>query len=700
MPVTARTRPWILISLTLVLLAALAVVPVTPAAGQTTTSCEDLAAVDLAEVTAITSEVVPAGEFTPPGGGDPITELPELCRVALTVDPQVNIEVWLPTTTWNERFQAVGGGGYAGSISYSGMAGAVRDGYATASTDTGHVGGTGDFALNDDGTLNWQLIEDFAYRSLHQLTLKAKALIEAYYGQSEAFAYWNGCSTGGRQGLMEAQRFPDDYDGILAGAPAINWDRFHPAHLWPQLVMQEELGGPMDTCKLEAATAAAVEACDELDGVADGVLEDPRDCDYDPHDLVGDELECGTFTEADAEAIRKIWQGPQTTDGEQLWYGLPRGAPLTALAGSSPFFVGLQHAVYWVNQDPSWDWTTLTYETYEDFFTRSYQKFNTVIGTDNPDLSGFRDSGGKVLIWHGWSDPLIFPQGTIDYYERVLDRMGGLDQVEEFARLFLAPGVGHCRGGVGPNPVDLFDELVEWVEDGDAPEALTASLVEDGEVVRTRPLCTYPDTARYTGKGSTDEAASFLCGVATPTRIGGTDRYATAVAAANEVFPDGTETAVVATGEAFPDALAASALAAQTDAALLLTGSEVLPDVTADALDNLGVSTVYVIGGQAAVSDDVVDLIDVGNRNVTRIGGNNRYETAALVAARVAALGDTRQVNGQNAAFLTTGANFADAVTASAAAAAGTPTPVLLTRSDRLSDVTREAIDDLRVAVV
>lgn len=470
--------------------------------------CEDLADLDLPEVVAITAELDTDGEAAGQTG------LPEFCRVALTVDPQVNIEVWLPVDgVYNQRFQGVGGGGYAGSISFGGMGRALRDGYATASTDTGHVGGSGAFALNPDGTLNHQLIEDFASRSLFELTNKSKALIDAFYGQPADFTYWNGCSTGGRQGLMQAQRLPDGYDGILAGAPAINWDRFHAAHIWPHLVRLEEVGDePIDSCKLNAAVEAAVAHCDGLDGVEDGIVDEPRRCDFDPAELVGEIVDCGEFTEADARAIRLVWDGPRDTDGERLWYGIPVGANMGALAGgSNPFFIGLQHAQLWVNQDPDWDWRTLTYDTYEDFFNLSVEKFNDVIGTDDPDLSAFRDNGGKVLIWHGWADPLIFPQGTIDYYDRVLEEMGGERKVKEFARLFMAPGVSHCGGGPGPNQFDMFGTLIDWVEGDEAPDRIIASRVEDGETVRTRPLCAYPDVARWTGSGSTDDADNFEC---------------------------------------------------------------------------------------------------------------------------------------------------------------------------------------------
>lgn len=471
-------------------------------------ACDALDSLSLPDVTAITAELDTDGT----AAGQ--SSLPAFCRVALTVAPQVKIEVWLPTqATYNSRFQAVGGGVYAGVISYSAMGGALRSGYATASTDTGHSTSplSGAFALNPDGTLNWGLIEDFASRSLFELTKKAKTLIDAFYGQPAAYSYWNGCSTGGRQGLMLAQRFPDGYDGILAGAPAINWDRFIPAELWPQVVMQRELGVPIAQCKLEVASQAAVSACDGLDGVVDVVLGDPRHCEFDASTLVGTHTPCGDITAADARVIQMIWDGPRGTDGSFLWYGLAKGAPLNALAGTNAFPIPVEHFRYWIKRDPAFDWKTLDYAGFEQSFRLSHHVFNDAIGTDNPDLSGFRDAGGKVLMWHGWSDQLIFPAGAIDYYDRVIKTLHSTEQVQRFARLFMAPGVFHCGGGTGPQVFDMFGALVRWVENSEAPDRIIASRVENNVVVRTRPLCAYPYVARYDRKGDPNSADSFDC---------------------------------------------------------------------------------------------------------------------------------------------------------------------------------------------
>lgn len=471
--------------------------------------CDALDDLSLPDVSAITAQLVTSGS------SDGQSNLPAFCRVAITVQQQVKIAVWLPTpATYNDRFQAVGGGGYAGSISFGAMANALRNGYATASTDTGHSSSVtpgGSFALNPNGTLNWPLIEDFASRSLIELTKKAKTLIASYYGEDATYSYWNGCSTGGRQGLMLAQRFPEGYDGILSAAPAINWDRFIPAELWPQVVMQQELGGPIAQCKLGVASQAAVASCDGLDGVVDGVVDEPRRCDFDPRSLVGTGTPCGDFTAADARVLQMIWDGPRGSDGEFLWYGLAKGAPLNFLAGTFPFPIATDHFRYWIEQNPAFDWHTLDYAGFEQRFRESQELFNGVIGTDDPDLSAFRDAGGKVLIWHGWNDQLIFPEGAIDYYERVIKTFHSTEQVQRFARLFMAPGVFHCGGGTGPQVFDSFAALRAWVESGDAPDQIVASRVESGVVVRTRPLCAYPYVARYDRKGDPNSADSFDC---------------------------------------------------------------------------------------------------------------------------------------------------------------------------------------------
>jgi hypothetical protein len=534
-----------------------------PAAAE---SCAKLSSLVLPDVISIVATAVAADSFTPPGS---TTAVPvAFCRVQITVTPAINIEVWLPpAASWNHRFQAEGGGGYAGTISYSGLAmaitgDAVTGQFATASTDTGHPAtgtangqgganaaqGGGGFALNPaDDMLNDGLIGDFASRSLHEMTLKAKAVIKAYYGRPQNYAYWNGCSTGGRQGWIEAQLFPEDYDGILAGAPAFNWDRFIPAELWPELVMNLDVGAPVSQTKLTAVTAAAIKACDGLDGVADGVINDPRQCHFDPHKLVcgrpGAPTDGTCLNSREADAVQQIWRGARGAHGEFLWYGLEPGASFAGLANSSsdtppaalPFTITLDHWRLWIKQDPSFDWQTLTTASFETGFRQSQEKFHGVIGTDDPDLSRFRGYGGKMITYHGWADQLIFPRGSIDYFERVVAANGGLKRVQEFDRLFMVPGMNHCRGGAGAVnfgqsgvvPVALDPEhdvilaLQRWVEDGVAPNTLIATTDQPLAVYAaenttqpaafTRPLCPYPQEAQYSGTGDPTDAANFAC---------------------------------------------------------------------------------------------------------------------------------------------------------------------------------------------
>jgi hypothetical protein len=473
-------------------------------------SCESLASVSLTNVT-INSAVLDPGNAT----------TPRSCRVNATsthppTGDQVTIDIWLPVDNYNGRFQGTGGGGFSGGGPGS-LPAPLRDGYAAGATDTGHVGGSGSFALDANGRFAWVLMRDNAYLGIHEMTVVGKALAAAFYGKGPRYSYFNGCSTGGRQGLSEAQRYPADYDGMLAGAPAINWQKLHVAQLWGQMSMNAA-GNFVAPCKLVAATSAAVSACDTIDGVADGVLEDPLRCKFDPATLVGTLTACGEITAADAEMISKIWEGPRRQNGEFMWYGLPRGASLTALNNSvgtpltgAPFFITIEWFRYWLSQNPALDWRTITPEAYELYWDQSLEEFGALIGTDNPDLSTFRKRGGKIVMWHGWADQLIYPQGSIDYFERVQEELGE-SRTSRFLRLFMAPGVAHCGGGAGPPPSGQFDALVRWVEKGDAPDTLDAIRRDAaGNVIRSRPLCPYPLVARYKGSSSTDDAANFRC---------------------------------------------------------------------------------------------------------------------------------------------------------------------------------------------
>ena len=476
------------------------------------------------------------------------------CLVKVLVPRAINIWVGLPMGgAWNGRWQSVGGGVYAGSVQAPNQA--VAAGYAAATTDTGHAGRgpggnpfaaalDGSFGMLEPGKPNTELQTDFAYRSLHMMAVIGKQLVQAFYGQAPSYSYWNGCSTGGRQGLRMAQDYPDDYDGILAGAPAIHWDRFQAAMLWSSIAQVEENGGPIGgaqdvlVAKERLATAKAVAACDALDGVTDSVLTDPRACGYRAEDdRTLTTAECAAadatyLTPGEASAIDKMWQGPVACSradaagscrvpdvaardlggrgNKRLWYGQPRGTDLSAVGGAMPFPVAIEQTRYWVYFDPAWDWTHLDYANFPSFFRDTVDKVGPLMASDNPDLSAFRDSGGKLVLWHGWVDQLINARGTIDYYDRVAREQGGYERTQGFARLFMAPGVMHCAGGNGPQPQGLFNAVVDWVEKGSAPDRILASKAIEGGM-QTRPLCPYPARARWRGEGSTDDAASFTC---------------------------------------------------------------------------------------------------------------------------------------------------------------------------------------------
>jgi hypothetical protein len=453
---------------------------------------------------------------------------------------QIKVRVGLPLNeadggsggvhgAWNGKQEDLGGGGYAGSV--GGVTGATNQRYVGTSTDTGHSGGSGSFALNPDGTLNWGLIKDFAVDGIHAQRTWGTAIAKTYFGAEPTRHYWNGCSTGGRQGHQQAQAFPKDYDGILAGAPAFNWDRFIPSELWPQIVMHDEVGAPIAGAKLTAVTNAAIAACDTLDGIQDGILQEPRRCNYDARAYIctAANTPANCLTADEADSVNKIWRGPVNSSGEKIWFGLERGTPLGSLAGTNPFSISTDHFRYWMHQNPSFDWHTVTQATFPQEFALSQELFNAAIGTDQPNLHAFREGGGKMIMYHGLADPLIFPRGSYDYYNRAAEKMraanakkgakpsaaAGMAAVQEFYRFFPYPNNNHCGGGTGPliNGTDLFNALVNWVENGVAPDYIVASQNLGGGQTRTRKICKYPDVLVYNGTGSTDDQANFHCEV-------------------------------------------------------------------------------------------------------------------------------------------------------------------------------------------
>jgi feruloyl esterase len=477
-------------------------------------ACERLAAARLPETTIVSAALVPAGDFTPPplpnappGAPQARTLLvPESCRIVGRITPQINFEVWMPTTTWNGKFQAVGGGGFAGIIVYPALAAALSRGYATASTDTGHVGGNGAWALNRP-----DLITDFAYRAVHETTLKAKALVQSFYGNPPRQSYFVGCSTGGRQGLMEAQRFPADYDGIVVGAPANYWTNLMVGTLGTAAVTLKSPASALPREKFPLIHNAALAACDAQDGAKDGLLEDPRLCRFDPAVLqCRDTQSEACLSPAEVASARRVYEpvrNPRT--GAEIFPGLALGTDYAALAGGpAPFSIPGEFMKYFLFNDPSWDWKTFDFDRDVEALNAKYgAMFNAI----DPNLGAFKKRGGRIVMYHGWSDQLIPAENSINYYASVAKTMGQ-KETDEFLRLFLAPGMAHCAGGPGPNTFDALGALEQWVEKGVAPSSLAASHRNAaGTVDRTRPLCPYPQVAAYKGTGSIDEAASFVC---------------------------------------------------------------------------------------------------------------------------------------------------------------------------------------------
>ncbi len=408
---------------------------------------------------------------------------------------RVQVFVGLPAN-WNGRFQGTGGGGWSGGGAF-GINGPVAQGFAAGATDTGHTGGSGTFGLDKDGKTDLQAAIDNAYQGIHDMTVVGKALTTAYYGKPPKYSYFVGASTGGRQGLSEAQRFPEDYDGIVSGCPAINWDRFQMGSLWG-IAVQQAANDRIAAAKFRAVNQAFIAACDEVDGVKDGVVEDPERCSFDLKSLIGEDMGGSPFTETDAEVIRKIWEGPRAKDGSFVWYGVSKGADINALAGARPLSISLEWVRYFVVKDPKWDIAQLTQDEFERLCKLGREEWGPTFGTDNPDLTRFRDRGGKIIISHGQADQLIMTQGTVDYYKRVMEKMGSREKTIQFARLFLVPAQGH--GGTAGG----LEAIMKWVEDGVAPDKLI-NHTSGG----TRPLFPYPELAKYKGTGSTDDAANF-----------------------------------------------------------------------------------------------------------------------------------------------------------------------------------------------
>jgi len=525
-------------------------------------ACSSLTGLSLPGLPRSDTSTVSAGEV--PGSG---------CQVAIEItdraDPRggdpgmIGIDLTLPDS-WNGSYMAEGGGVYCGPAGFVTLAGDqwLAAGYAISQTDCGHTGYTNalispwvcpgstpspTFACTLDGGLNWNRIDDFGYLSFHLEAVDSKFVIDRYYASRAQYSFWNGCSTGGRQGLSEAEKYPTDFNGILAGAPALNWDQFMVAQMWPQLVM-EWSGDELSPCKENLVNSTLQAHCPDQDGQVDGVF-DPRSCDVLGilRGLIGTNTPCGVFTATDAQVIREIWQGPRLSGSQSnlltgipVWFGMEPGANLSGVFvpppilgpggglglattfnpnpanpnvfAGAPFIPSDDWFQKWIKQDPSWVYTDETYQQYWHDFLTSGRMFDYAMAADNPNLSAFRAAGGKLIMWQGLADQLIFTGDSINFYNEALSANGGVNRTEQFWRYFLAPGVAHCGtpGAGSIAPTNPMQQVIDWVEHGQAPNVLDASGTVNGQPV-TRPLCPYPDPdAVYTG-GDPDQAGSYTC---------------------------------------------------------------------------------------------------------------------------------------------------------------------------------------------
>ena len=494
----------LLLAGTMVVVSGCGVAVAAPAAGQ---ACESLRAVRVEEMTVTLAESVAAGAEAK------YPKLPAFCKVAATLRPTndsvIKIEVWMPEgAAWNGKYEGTGNGGWGGSIEPGELAAGVSRGYATSSTDTGHAGASAQFALGHE-----EKLIDFGYRAVHGMTVAVKALIVAFYGEQPKLAYFEGCSSGGRQALMEAQRFPEDYDGIIAGSATNNWTNMMFGRIWVGQATLSDPASYIPPAKYPVIHRAALAACDAMDGVKDGVLNEPMKCRFDPGVLActkgADGADC--LTEAQVTAARKIYTpatNPRT--GAQIFPAMERGSELVwgrLAGGPKPIELADDFFKYVVFEDAKWDFRTLNFDS---DVAKAMKKDGGVLSATNPDLRPFFARGGKLIAYHGWTDQQVMPENSINYYRSVVATVGAA-KVDASYRLFMAPGMNHCSGGDGPNKFDMLSAMEAWRERGKAPDNVVASHATDGKIDRTRPLCAYPEVAKYKGTGSTDEAANFVC---------------------------------------------------------------------------------------------------------------------------------------------------------------------------------------------
>lgn len=482
-------------------------------------ACADLAKLALPEVVRITARSIPAAG-----------SVPAHCRVDGTIDPEITFQVNLPQP-WNGRFYMVGNGGHAGQqpddpSQIPNRDQALTRHFVMAATDTGH-----DAAKEPGGSFvmsNPQKAIDYAYRAVHRTAVTAKAIAHRYYGKPVAYAYWNSCSNGGRQGLLEAQRYPEDFDGIVANAPWVDQTGFTIGALWNQRALD---GVPLAAGKLALLAERVQAKCDAVDGLRDGLIDDPRQCKVAiardvPSCAAGvDDDSC--LTTAQAAALQQIYDGPRDSQGRQLFPGfmpgseaLVRGADgnvastwlnliVPGTPGRKPADFGLAEATmrYLVPLTPQPEWDYRTFDFDRDIDT--LDRWSRLADATDINLRGFRARGGKLLITYGWSDQILQPLMGVHYHEQAVTANG--PNGEEFLRLFMVPGMTHCAGGPGPDQFDPVTAIIDWVETGKAPDRLIARKITDGTVSRSRPLCPYPQVARHQGQGSSDAAENFVC---------------------------------------------------------------------------------------------------------------------------------------------------------------------------------------------
>ena len=473
------------------------------------TPCEGLKSLSLPNTTITSAEYVPAGPQRGGRGAQGGVTLPAHCRLAVTLSPSadshIEMELWMPVENWNGKFLAVGNGGWAGNIETGAIAAGLARGYAAASNDTGHKGGSASFAVGHP-----EKLIDFGYRSMHETAIQSKAIIQAFYKRAPQLSYYQGCSTGGRQGMMEAQRYPEDFDAIIAGAPVYNVLHLNIQSVARQVEVLKDPSRIIPANKMTLFANAVIAACDQNDGVKDNIVSDPQTCHFDPQTLMckaGDGPDCLTAPQADsakrAYAPVKNAKGevvyPGSSPGFEGGYRMPTpGSPLNPLFTDTPRYVG--------RQDANWD--VMTFDLEKDLALA--MKNAAFIEAADPNLAKFKARGGKLLLYHGWADPGPAPENTINYVSAVANKLGG--KQDDWMRLFLMPGMGHCRGGVGPDQADFLGALEKWREAGQAPAQITASrAASQGRTEMTRPLCPYPQVAKYTGSGSTDDAKNFMC---------------------------------------------------------------------------------------------------------------------------------------------------------------------------------------------